>query len=86
MELTCANGIKRGSMTLFFLIKAKLWPFLNVSILSEAKTKDRQMAAFGFGAGSGGRTRTVSPPRDFESCFVKRSWFALTPVRRTWSS
>ena len=50
------------------------------------KNKDRLKAVLVFGAGSGGRTRTVSPPRDFESCFVKRSWFALTPVRRTWSS
>ena len=50
------------------------------------KNKDRLKAVLVFGAGSGGRTRTVSPPRDFESCFVKRSWFVSPPLRRTWSS
>ena len=35
-------------------------------VLSRIKNKDRPKAAFVFGAGSGGRTRTVSPPRDFE--------------------
>ena len=50
------------------------------------KNKDRLKAVLVFGAGSGGRTRTVSPPRDFESCFAKRSWFALPPLRRTWRS
>ena len=67
---------KRGSHTRCGSLRGQL----------NIKNKDRPKAVLVFGAGSGGRTRTVSPPRDFESCFVKRNWFALPPLGRTWRS
>ena len=86
---------KRGSHTRCGSLRGQLWsptgaPFTtapgSTPAMINIKNKDRPKAVLVFGAGSGGRTRTVSPPRDFESCFVKRRWILSPPVRRTWGS
>ena len=77
------------------LLRGQLWsptgaPFTtapgSTPAMINIKNKDRLKAVLVFGAGSGGRTRTVSPPRDFEFSLTLGQQSPLAPVREVWGS